>query len=260
MEFGGFMNRLRTAESTLIAIVLVLISTGSAVAADLTPEYNTQSVTQLIDELVNVDAETSGLHGTAFFNDFIAEDAPAKFEGGVLGSVAPKRFPQMVELVRRGAGSLPLLIEHLDDRRPTKLTVGGMLESPGGFFTFQYFGDEYDPKVKSSMRREFDPFPTKSFNGKYTVKVGDVCYALIGQIVNRKLSAVRYQPSAILVVNSPIEAPILIAEVKKDWGEIGYDGLLASLMADARAGISTALQRLRFYYPEEYRKLGSDVR
>jgi len=33
----------------------------------------------------------------------VAEDAPAKFEGGVLGSVAPKRFPQMVALVRRGA-------------------------------------------------------------------------------------------------------------------------------------------------------------
>jgi hypothetical protein len=244
---------------TLIAIALVIFSAGLAPASDPTSEYDTQTITQLIDELVNVDAETSGLHGTAFFNNFIAEDAPAKFEGGVLGSAAPKRFPQMVELVRRGAGSLRSLIEHLEDKRPTNLTVGGMLGSPGGFFTFQYFGDEYDPKVKSSPRQEFAPFPRHSFDGRYTVRVGDVCYALIGQIVNRKLSAVRYQPSAILVLNSPIESPILIAQVKKDWGGIGYDGLLTSLLADARAGSSTALQRLRFYYPEEYRKLAPDV-
>jgi hypothetical protein len=60
-----------------------------------------------------------------------------------------------------------------------------------------------------------------------------------------------------LVVNSPIEAPNLVAEVKQDWGGIGSDGLLASLLTDARAGselrvFSPALRRLRFYYPEEY--------
>jgi hypothetical protein len=244
---------------TLIAITLVIFSAGSARASDAASEYDTQSVTQLIDELVNVDAEALGLHGTAFFNNFIAADVPAKFEGGVLGSAVPKRFPQMVALVRRGAGSLPLLIEHLDDKRPTKLTVGGMLGSPGGLFSYQYFGDEYDPKVKLTPRREFDPLPTRSFDGRYTVRVGDVCYALIGQIVNRTLSAVRCQPSAILVINSPIESPILITEVTKDWAGIGYDGLLASLLADAGAGSTTALQRLRFYYPEEYQKLAPEL-
>src|SRR5258708_5905237 len=127
-------------------------------------------------------------------------------------------------------------------------------------FGGQFFGDEYDPKVKLSARREFDPFPTRSFDGRYTVKVGDVCYVLIGQIVNRALIAVRYQPSAILIVNSPIETPMLTAKVKQDWGRIGHDGLLASLLADARDGNTSALQRLRFYYPEEYRKLAPDVR
>jgi hypothetical protein len=237
---------------TLIAIALAILSAVPA-AADPTSEYDTQSVTSLIDELVNVDAETVGLHGTAIFSDFIADDAPAQFEVGVLGSVAPKRFPQMVALVRRGADSLQSLIGHLDDKRPTKLTVSSMFGSRG--FGGQFFSDEYDPKVKLSPQPAFNPFPTRSFDGRYTVKVGDVCYVLIGQIVNRALIAVRYQPSAILIVNSPIESPILIAEVKRDWGGIGYDGLLASLLADARAGSATALQRLRFYYPEEYRKL-----
>ena len=67
------------------------------------------------------------------------------------------------------------------------------------------------------------------------MRVGDVCYALIGQIINRSLLAVRYQPSAILVVNSPLEAPDLIADIKRDWADIDANGLTASLLADARS-------------------------
>jgi hypothetical protein len=89
--------------------------------------------------------------------------------------------------------------------------------------------------------------------------VGDVCYALIGQIVNRNLLPIRYQPSAGLVVNSPIEAPILIEEVKRDWADVDAKEHMASLLADARAGndlweYEPALRRLRFYYPDEYRQ------
>jgi hypothetical protein len=157
----------------------------------------------------------------------------------------------MVELVRRGAASLPLLIEHLDDRRPTKLAVSSMF---GSHFGGQFFGDEYDPKVKSSQPRDSVPglFLGREFNGPYTARVGGVCYALIGQIVNRALRAIRYQPSAIMIVNSPIETPKLILEVKEDWSGIGSDGLLTSLLVDARAGRTGALERIRFYYPKEY--------
>ena len=42
--------------------------------------------------------------------------------------------------------------------------------------------------------------------------------------------------SAGLVVNSPIEAPVLIKEVKRDWGDIDANEHMASLLADARAG------------------------
>jgi hypothetical protein len=40
--------------------------------------------------------------------------------------------------------------------------------------------------------------------------------------------------------------------VKEDWSGIGSDGLLTSLLADARAGRTGALERIRFYYPKEY--------
>jgi hypothetical protein len=69
-----------------------------------------------------MDGETAGLHSTALFWRF-HRDASAQFDLGVLGSVAPKRFPQMVALVRRGTRSLPSLIKHLNDERPTRLVV-----------------------------------------------------------------------------------------------------------------------------------------
>lgn len=223
----------------------------SAVVSDSTLDLRNVSVASLIDDLVDIDAPAPGLHSTALVRTFIADNSPSEFGGGVIGSVAPKNFPQMTELVRRGVSSLPLLIKHLDDKRPTKLTVGG------DFFMFRYFSDEYDSKAlaprEGSVRLE------KTFDGKYTVRVGDVCYGLIGQIVNRNLLPIRYQPSAGLVVNSPIEAPILIEEVKRDWADVGAKEHMASLLADARAGndlweYKPALRRLRFYYPDEYRQ------
>jgi hypothetical protein len=240
----------------------ILFAPYGALAANSTPNFANLPAAQLIDDLVNIDAEAPGLHSTAWVRAFIADNSPAEFAGGVIGSVAPQNFPQMTELVRRGVGSLPLLIMHLDDKRPTKLTVGG------NFFMFAYFSDEYDPKAQA--RRKRHARLEKNFDGKYTVRVGDVCYALIGQIVNRNLFAIRYQPTGGLVVNSPIEAPVLIKEVKRDWGDIDAKEHMASLLADARAGSTLweygpALRRLRFYYPDEYRKqtveaLGKKIR
>jgi hypothetical protein len=257
----------------LTVIFLVALSTLQATEADPTLDYSKATVSQLVDDLVNIDAQTNGLHSTAWLSGFIAENGPDRFEGGVLGSVAPKRFPQMVELVRRGVASLPILIDHLGDRRPTKVVVGS-----SHFFTFEYFSDEYDPKIRpvgqggittlshyADDREEFKVQQDHSFDGEYTVRVGDVCYALIGQIVNRNLLAVRYQPSAILVVNSPIEAPALIAAVKRDWSGIDSSAHMTSLLNDARASdnlrlYGPALQRLRFYYPSEYqRQLQGDL-
>jgi hypothetical protein len=223
----------------------------SALASDSTLDLRNVSVANLIDDLVDIDAQAPGLHSTALVRTFIADNSPSEFGGGVIGSVAPKNFPQMTELVRRGVSSLPLLIKHLDDKRPTKLTVGE------DFFMFRYFSDEYDSKTLAPRVRGAGL--EKNFDGKYTVRVGDVCYALIGQIVNRNLLPIRYQPSAGLIVNSPIEAPVLIEEVKRDWADIDAKEHMASLLADARAGndlweYEPALRRLRFYYPDEYRQ------
>jgi hypothetical protein len=258
------------------ALSLVLMLFCGFISADASEDYARKSVGELIDDLVNIDAQSAGLHSTLLLGDtFIAEDADY-VEGGVFGSAAPKRFPQMVELVRRGANALPALIEHLGDKRPTKLTVGNYNPRssayvPGSFFfVFQYFGEEYDPRTGPTLsqqkladlgnRDKISQSFEHAFEEPYTVKVGDVCYFLVGQIVNRTLIPVRYQPSAILIINSPIEAPVLGDDVKRDWGDVDSDKLLLSLLADLRANRLTALSRLRVYFPAEYeRQIAADA-
>jgi hypothetical protein len=211
---------------------------------------------------------------------FIADETPVSLRGNPVGIVVPDAPPQMRELVQRGPLALPELIKHLDDKRPTKLDVGNTPPGNSGVFMGKVFGYEYDPRVR-------DPHPTplsvfsvfqwtrKGFASTYTLRVGDVCYALIGQIVNRRLFAVRSQPTGFLVVNSPIEAPILIENVKSDWGNGDAESVKASLLADIQGadrltGIShdlyietsanPALRRLKLYFPDDYKSLaGNDL-
>jgi hypothetical protein len=97
-------------------------------------------------------------------------------------------------------------------------------------------------------------------DGDYQVKIGDVCFALIGQIVNRWLNAVRYQPTGGQIVNSPIVRPWLAEQVRSDWAGLDAKDHEASLRADLRTSHSPedALVRLRFYYPYAYAALNGD--
>jgi hypothetical protein len=116
----------------------------------------------------------------------------------------------------------------------------------------------------------------QSFSGRYSVKVADLCYVLIGQIVNRQLLPLRYQASAGLVVNSPIQAPVLAEKVRRDWGSADAEALKGSLVDDIHGAnhrgtesaasytesvVNPALARLRFYFPDTYAALkGADLK
>src|ERR1700722_1631023 len=242
----------------LACLILGLSTYGVPAVSD---DYSQKSVAELIDELTQIDSRSPGINSADIYEGFIADDSPGRFEGGVLGVAPPKVPVQMSELVRRGPTALPELIEHLDDNRPTKLEVGN---KPSGrqvgvdAFMFMYFSDEYDPRVPHWFSEEewkSGPRPMeKSFAGRYTVKVGDVCYVLIGQIVNRRLLAVRYQPSAGLVVNSPIEAPVLVEKVRNDWAHVNAEELRKALLADAHGtnkpkGVNQDEYTRRFVFP-----------
>jgi len=260
-----------------IPSLLAIFALSTNICASAADDYSKQSVAQLIDELTQIDSQALGIASYAMYGTFLANDATISLKVGEIG-VPPSRVPpQMRELVRRGPLALPELIKHLDDRRPTKWEVGNKpgwstSQIPLEAYWWTIFSDEYDPRSRRPSDEEPGSWPvmkdSKNFEGRYTMKVGDLCYTLIGQIVNRRLVAVHAQPSAGLMVNSPIEVPVLAEEVKKDWGKADAEELRASLLADLRATSSekwytqnfnnSALERLRLYFPETYNALEGD--
>jgi ankyrin repeat protein len=213
----------------------------------------------LIDKLVEISdgdiGYSSHVSGTAFF--------PLDTEGGqvftgLLHQKPLARSDTMRLLVKQGAAALPHLIAHLDDARKTHIKIERMFSGTLSFC------EEFDHNkwtesplvVKKGEKSE----PAKQ-GWSHTVTVADLCFVTIGQIVNRRYDAVRYQPSMCLVINSPIRSPVLRDWVKQSWGSLTPEQHRAALIADflkpgcwdeRRIG---ACKRLAFYYPEELEPL-----
>ena len=65
----------------LVCLALLLLSPFQSPARDVPPDYAGASISQLIDELVNIDEPIAGIHGTLVFRQFLAEDAPPELQG-----------------------------------------------------------------------------------------------------------------------------------------------------------------------------------
>jgi hypothetical protein len=233
-----------------------------AKTAPIAPDISCLSNEMLIDRLQEESEQGVGTHATAWVTGFLPLATPGQFAGGVLGSPAPSKSQVMTELVSRGLAAMPALLDHLSDARPTKLSAAG---SSGFTFMGAWFSDEYDYRFFEKDRHPAGVHPAgpgaarRDLNANYTLKVGDLCYVVIGQIVNRNLNAVQYQPTACLIVNSPIEYPALARATRADWSGLTAEQHDQSLQADLNAFSvygrpSEAIQRLLFFYPLSGRK------
>ena len=218
-------------------------------------------IEKIVDSLVNLGKETAGSESTAWGSQFMAIDEEPRFMGGIIGSQKPTVDPAMKKLVQLGVRALPILIKHLDDKRETKLATKHDMG-----FGAMWHSDEYDPRYSDKARqpKNINSYPMLSHSmdhtiDKFTLHVGDACYIVIGQIVDRGLSVIRYQPTACIVVNSPIQCPALADAVKKDWGGLTKLDHASQLEADAYSmwpgAAGSAVKHLLFYYPEKGEKL-----
>lgn len=243
---------------TILASLWLLLAWPLAASAQ--DDLKDVPTASLIDQLTQINKPVVGIAGGGMYDAFIADNSAPYMLSEVLGAPEPDALPAMRELVRRGVGALPDLLNHLSDDRPTQLTVGG-----NDAFAAELFQTEFEPRVSHDRGKMQWHGASKEFNGPYLVRVGDVCYALVGQIVNRHLTAVRYQPSAIIIVNSPIQMPELAQKTEADWQGVTADQLRTSLTDDFHDApnfflADDALRRLRFYFPDTYAGLsGKDA-
>ncbi len=174
----------------------------------------------------------------------------------VLGSQRPTKSSTIEAIVRQGVIAVPSLLKHLDDDRKTQIEpVKGMM--------WMSFADEYDfnqrVRKQSPEGVNRDTFGEKQ-PSTHQITVGDLCYVALGQILNRRLSATRYQPSGGLVVSSPTYSKRLCAVVREDWQGLTEEKHRQSLIhdfltpdnEDRRIG---AYRRLAFYYPKSVEPL-----
>ncbi|HTE19889.1 MAG TPA: hypothetical protein VK689_16110, partial [Armatimonadota bacterium] len=188
---------------------------------------------------------------------------PYSAQGNVFWPIYPERpevSPVMRQLVALGVEALPMLIRHLGDSRPTRLTI------PEGGGSLLWFGDTYEPRFRDprnqprgvnteTVHTYADRGAPRATLDSYTFRVGDLCYVAIGKIVNRSLNAEEGTPRN-LILNSPLERPALISAVKHDWEGLTPQQHRRSLRLDvasysARRGGADALTRLCYYYPTE---------
>jgi hypothetical protein len=108
-------------------------------------------------------------------------------------------------------------------------------------------------EAKGSLELEFE---NKLRNAKsYHLTIGDMCYIALGQIVNRNYSAVYYQPSANVIINSPVVCLAVAESARKQWSSIDEPSHRESLISDLsniaiRFRREDAITRLMYYYPD----------
>jgi hypothetical protein len=168
------------------------------------------------------------------------------------------------ELIRRGVVALPEILTHIDDRRPTRMMI--RQNSPIGSFSLSNWMDPRFrrnetqfpagiPAIEAETTSHSYGFPV------YTVTVGDVCYFVVGQIVNRDLQILHRRMTHAILITSPTASPVLADAVRSDWSGVTATEHRQSLVDDARQWRrpGDAIQRLALYYPDEVEEVALEL-
>jgi HEAT repeat protein len=237
-------------------------------------EGQKKRIKALIAKLAEIKKPDLGMSGTLIGHAFAPLTDQARIEGGLITNHDLKQSDALRNLVEIGPEALPFLLEALEDKTSTRLKVehgSGMLG--GMFLSSTIEGNPLNPiEMRVLSRPEKPASEDNEPDGRlsnYTVKVGDVCFVAIGQIVGRRYDAVRYQPTAMIVLGSPVLSKELRERVRALWsGKDPAKMLLDSLLIDyATEGIFNgetldgwydgsnvqveAAMRLLYYFPKE---------
>lgn len=197
---------------------------GTQRTANTADKVEPAEVTRLIDELSKCQGRFLVEAG-----GFAPVDILAPTEEGCVAYSNPgaKAFKKLIAI---GPSALPLLLRNLGNDCHTEMRITHT--SPiGGLWIL-------------TGRNHLKPVDS------YTVKVGDMCYAIVGRIANLPYKVIINQPTASTIICSPIENRVLQEEVAKSLSETCPQKLFDTLAAQvSESGNPGAAQRLLYYYP-----------
>jgi len=225
-------------------------------------------IRSLIATLADSSNPDFGLSASATGQAFAPLPGQEKLNTFLLGEDRLETSDVFRALVALGAEALPFLLDALEDGTPTRLTVTRHnLMGLGGYIREENPLNQRESQVLSKpWPLEIDPADLQA--DLYTVKVGDVCFVAIGQIVGRRYLAVRYIPTAIIAITSPLESDEVRKRVREIWSSKDparrlLDSLLIDYATEANADGKSpgwydesdlqiaAAMRLLYYFPKE---------
>ena len=152
-----------------------------------------------------------------------------KFDGE-----AERRPPDpFLRLVEAGPEAIPYLLARLTDSALTMIRTAPGDDLPMGAM-WRSTEIAYDPSDADERRAVEQAIPASEralatgveedrecrdsqSMEEHTLRVGDVCFVILGNITNRRYAAIRGQPTRNFVVNSPVLDPRLAAAVRAMW-------------------------------------------
>jgi HEAT repeat protein len=211
-------------------------------------------------------------YGMAAFNGraFAPVADQSQFAGGILPNRPPQSFEAFRSLVELGPEALPFLLDALGDKRPTQMNMKSGNGNGSYWFGSGLKGNLLNPLERhllSQRTAEADTNDDTLIDDPYTLRVGDVCFVAIGQIVGRPYNTVTWQ--VFTIVTSPVVTKNLRTHVRALWeSDDPATKLLDSLLIDyATEGIFNgdsldgwdkgsdyqvqAALRLLYYFPKE---------
>lgn len=236
----------------LITVFLVAVSNATCIADE--------PIETLINQLVDINAPDTGYSQFFSGGNFLPYDDTESFSTGILGATGREKSVVMRKLVAAGADAVPELIKHLDDKRKVNLPP---IESGGMMWIA--FNNEYDYNW-ATLKRPLIGVNLDSSIGdgnsptRHETTVGDLCFVALGQILNRRWAASRYQPTGGRIISSPTWSAELRKAIVDEWGGTNADLHRKSLIKDfknpdSESRIIGAYQRLSLYYPNEVEAL-----
>jgi sugar lactone lactonase YvrE len=204
------------------------------------PGFTPQEIEEMrkrIAALAGVESPDFGLSPTLQGTTFAPITGSEKVSVMLITNHKLKRSSAVLDLVKIGPRAIPFLLQALDDKTPTKLQI-----KPEGFLN--YLGFPHD-------------------GGPYTVRVGDVCYVILGQILGANHQVVGYMPTATVIISSPMEDPMEVKSLRRTWmSDNPARHLHRTLLKKYQTGLEigpsdgTELQieatmRLLYYFPRE---------
>ena len=221
------------------------------------------SVAALIDQLPEIESPDTGYAQNFAGHNFLPYEDTEELGMMILGATQRERSKVMRQIVEAGVEAVPELLKHLGDERKAKLPRIDLSSTMWLAFEDEYDFNRATTKVEP-QGVNVDSFPNfehaEKHPSSHEITVGDLCFVALGQIVNRRWSACRYQPTGGQVISSPTYSKTLRDAILNEWGKLDRESHKQRLIEDFQqpdfeGRIIGAYLRLCLYYPEEVEKL-----